>query len=59
MHCMSSAHLQNSGYVAGAGAAVRELHDFLSGGIGQRSAVNEHTAELVHPAVTWTEEETA
>lgn len=58
MNCMSSAYLQNTGYVAWAGAAVRELHDLLSGGIGQRSSVNEHTAELVHPAVTWTEGET-
>lgn len=45
-------HLQNPGYVARPRAAVSEFNYFLSRGVGQRSAVDEYTAELVHSTVT-------
>ena len=45
-------HLQDSGDVARPRAAVREFHDLLPRGVGQRPPVDEHPAELVHAAVT-------
>jgi len=45
-------HLQNTGYVTRPRATVSEFNYFLSRGVGQRSAVDEYTAELVHSTVT-------
>ena len=45
-------HLQHSGDVARPGAAVRQLDDTLARGVGQRTSVDEQTAELIDPAVT-------
>ena len=45
--------LQDARDVAGPGAAVRQLHDLLPGGVGQRPAVDVDPAQLVHPAVPW------
>ena len=44
-------HLQDAGDVTGPGAAVCELHDPLTGRVRQRTAVDEHTAQLVDTAV--------
>ena len=38
--------------VAGSHAVVRELDDPLADDVGERAAVDEHAAELVHAAVT-------
>ena len=43
--------LEDPGDVAGPGAGVRQLHDLLSRGVGQRPPVHVHPAQLVHPAV--------
>lgn len=36
---------------AGPDAVVSHLHDFMTDVVGQRSAVDEHPSELVHPAL--------
>lgn len=52
---MQCYHLQNPGYIARPRATVSKLDYFLSGGVGQGSAVDEHSAKLIHSAVTWAE----
>lgn len=52
---MQCYHLQNPGYIARPRATVSKLDYFLSGWVGQGSAVDEHSAELIHSAVTWAE----
>ena len=44
-----------SGDVAGSNAVVGELDDSLANDVGQRTAVDEHAAELIHAAVAWKE----
>ena len=47
--------LENARNIARSGAAVRQLDNALSGGVGQRPPVHEYAAELVHAAVAWNE----
>jgi len=45
--------LEYAGYVAGAGAAVRQLHDLLPRRVGQRPPVHVDAPQLIHAAVPW------
>ena len=45
--------LHDSGDVARSSAALRHLHDALSGDVWQWTSVDERTAKLIHAAVTW------
>ena len=45
------ADLEYPADITGPGPAVRQLHDLLPGGVGQRPAGHEHPAQLVHAAV--------
>lgn len=43
---------QLSGNHAGPDPMMSHLHDFMTDVVGQRSAVDKHPSELVHPALT-------